>query len=131
VIPNFVRQALAGSPITVYGDGKQSRCFTHVSDVVRALIGLMEKPEAYGQVYNIGNNQEITISDLARKVREAAGSRSELVFVPYEKAYEHGFEDMVRRVPDTTKIRTLTSWQPTIPLSQILGDVVEYFRIVA
>ena len=131
VIPNFVRQALAGSPITVYGDGKQSRCFTHVSDVVRALIMLMEKPEAYGQVYNIGNNQELTIVDLARQVRDAAGSKSEIVFVPYEKAYEQGFEDMVRRVPDTTKIKALTGWQPTIALPQILGDVVEYFRIVA
>ena len=131
VIPNFVRQALAQSPITVYGDGKQSRCFTHVSDVVRALIMLMEKPEAYGQVYNIGNNQELTIVDLARQVRDAAGSKSEIVFVPYEKAYEEGFEDMVRRVPDTTKIKALTGWQPTIALPQILGDVVEYFRIVA
>jgi UDP-glucose 4-epimerase len=131
VIPNFVRQALAGSPITVYGDGKQSRCFTHVSDVVRALIMLMEKPEAYGHVYNIGNNQELTIVDLARQVREAAGSRSEIVFVPYEKAYEQGFEDMVRRVPDTTKIKALTGWQPTIALPQILGDVIEYFRTAA
>ena len=131
VIPNFVRQALAGSPITVYGDGKQSRCFTHVSDVVRALISLMEKPEAYGQVYNIGNNQEISIVDLAKQVREAAGSKSEIEFVPYEKAYEEGFEDMVRRVPDTAKIHNLTGWTPSIPLPQILGDVVEYFRLTA
>jgi UDP-glucose 4-epimerase len=129
VIPNFVRQALAGAPITVYGDGKQSRCFTHVSDVVRALIGLMDQPEAYGQVYNIGNNQEITIVDLAKQVREAAQSKSEIVFVPYEKAYEQGFEDMVRRVPDTTKIKGLIGWQPSIPLPQILSDVVEYFRL--
>src|SRR4029078_11686444 len=115
VVPNFVKQALANKPITVYGDGKQSRCFTHVSDVVRALIGLMEKTDAYGQVYNIGNNQEITIVDLARQVREVAGSKSEIVFVPYEKAYEQGFEDMVRRVPDTGKIHALTGCTPSIP----------------
>lgn len=131
VIPNFVRQALAGSPITVYGDGKQSRCFTHVSDTVKALIGLMEKPEACGQVYNIGNNQEITIIDLAKAVREVAQSKSEIVFVPYEKAYEQGFEDMVRRVPDTAKIQALFGWKPTIALPQILADVVEYFRLNA
>src|SRR5437764_12671963 len=96
VVPNFVRQALAQSPITVYGDGKQSRCFTHVADVVRALIGVMERPESYGQVFNIGNNQEITIHDLAKQVREVAQSKSEIVFIPYEKAYEQGFEDMPR-----------------------------------
>ena len=128
VVPNFVRQALAGQPITVYGDGKQSRCFTHVSDVVRALIGLMEKPEAYGQVFNIGNNQEISMHDLAKQVRELAESKSEIVFIPYEKAYEQGFEDMPRRVPDTAKIKKLLGWQPTIALPQILTDVVEHFR---
>lgn len=128
VIPNFVRQALAGQPITVYGDGKQSRCFCHVSDVVRALIGVMERPEAYGNVYNIGSHEEISIHDLAKQVREVAGSTSEIVFVPYEQAYEQGFEDMVRRVPDTSKLRNLIGWQPTIPLQQVLGDVVEHFR---
>jgi UDP-glucose 4-epimerase len=96
--------------------------------VVRALIGLMEKPAAYGQVYNIGNNQEISIVDLARQVREATGSSSEIEFVPYEKAYEEGFEDMARRVPNTGKIRQLIDWQPTIPLAQILTDVIEFHR---
>jgi len=128
VIPNFVRQALAQQPITVYGDGKQSRCFTHVSDVVRALIDLMDRPEAYGNVYNIGNNQEISIHDLAKQVRETAQSKSEIIFIPYEKAYEQGFEDMPRRVPDTAKIKGLIGWQPTIALPQILSDVVEHFR---
>jgi UDP-glucose 4-epimerase len=128
VVPNFARQALAGQPLTVYGDGKQSRCFSHVSDVVRALIGLMDKPEAYGQVFNIGNHQEITIHDLAKQVREVAASKSEIVFIPYEKAYEQGFEDMPRRVPDTSKIRNLIGWHPTIGLPQILSDVVEYYR---
>ena len=128
VVPNFVRQALAGHDITVYGDGKQSRCFTHVADVVRALITLMDTPEAYGQVFNIGNNSEISILDLARQVREITQSQSEIVFVPYEKAYEQGFEDMVRRVPDTSKINRLIGWQPTIGLPQILTDVIDHFR---
>jgi UDP-glucose 4-epimerase len=128
VVPNFARQALAGQPITVYGDGKQSRCFTHVTDVVRALIELMDKPEAYGNVFNIGNNQEITIHDLAKQVREVAQSKSEIVFIPYEKAYEQGFEDMPRRVPDTSKIKSFIGWQPTIALPQILSDVVEFLR---
>jgi len=128
VVPNFVRQALAHQPITVFGDGRQSRCFTHVADVVRALIGLMDRPEAYGHVYNIGNAEEITIHDLARQVREVAQSKSEIVFIPYEKAYEQGFEDMPRRIPDTTKIRDLIGWQPTIALPQILADVVEFYR---
>jgi UDP-glucose 4-epimerase len=128
VVPNFARQALSGQPITVFGDGKQSRCFTHVADVVRALVDLMNRPEAFGNVFNIGNDEEITIHDLARQVREVAQSKSEIVFVPYEKAYEQGFEDMPRRVPDTGKIRNLIGWQPTIGLPQILSDVVEYCR---
>ena len=128
VIPNFVRQALAGQPITVYGDGTQTRCFGHVSDVVRALIGLMETPAAYGQVFNIGNNQEISILDLAKQVREIANSKSEIEFIPYERAYEQGFEDMPRRVPNTAKIHALIGWQPTIGLVQILTDVIEHFR---
>src|SRR3954465_2453939 len=98
-VPNFVRQALSGQPITVFGDGKQSRCFTHVSDVVRALIGLMESPASYGNVFNIGKNNEIAIGALAKQVREMCGSKSEIVNIPYEKAYEEGFEDMPRRVP--------------------------------
>jgi UDP-glucose 4-epimerase len=128
VVPNFVRQALAGQPITVYGDGKQSRCFTHVADVVRALIGLMETEQAYGQVFNIGNNNEISIGDLAKQVREMCQSKSEIVYIPYEKAYEQGFEDMPRRVPDISKISGTIGWKPTIALPQILSDVVEFYR---
>jgi UDP-glucose 4-epimerase len=128
VVPNFVRQALMGQPITVFGDGKQSRCFTHVSDVVAALIGLIEHEPAYGNVYNIGNNNEITIGDLAKQVRELCSSKSEIVFVPYEKAYEQGFEDMVRRVPDISKINAAIGWKPTISLPQILQDVIEFQR---
>jgi UDP-glucose 4-epimerase len=128
VVPNFVRQALAGQPITVFGDGKQSRCFTHVSDVVRALIGLMDHEPAYGNVYNIGNNYEITMGDLAKQVREMCNSKSEIVNIPYEKAYEHGFEDMPRRVPDLGKIQGAIGWKPTIALPQILTDVIEFQR---
>ncbi len=128
VIPNFVRQALAGVPITVYGDGQQSRCFTHVADVVRALIGLLDNEKNYGQVFNVGNTTEISIGDLARVVKELCGSRSEIVNLAYEEAYEQGFEDMRRRVPDISKIGGAIGWKPTIPLEQILKDVIEHFR---
>jgi UDP-glucose 4-epimerase len=131
VIPTFVNQALANEPITVYGDGKQSRCFTHVKDVVRGLIGLLDTDRAYGQVFNIGNNEEISIMDLAKQVREICQSRSEIVLVPYEKAYEAGFEDMPRRVPDISKINLFIGWKPTIGLPQILSDVVEHSRLNA
>jgi UDP-glucose 4-epimerase len=128
VVPNFVKQALAGQPITVFGDGKQSRCFTHVSDVVRALIDLMAHPANYGNVFNIGNNNEIAIGDLAKQVREMCASKSEIVNIPYEKAYEQGFEDMPRRVPDISKISAAIGWKPTIALPQILTDVIEYHK---
>ena len=127
VVPNFVKQALSGKPITVYGDGKQSRCFTHVADVVRALIGLMDRDSSYGEVFNIGNNSEITIADLAKQVREMCNSKSEIVYVPYEKAYEQGFEDMPRRVPNLAKIQKAIDWKPTIPLQDILRDVIEFY----
>jgi UDP-glucose 4-epimerase len=128
VIPNFVKQAISGAPITVFGDGKQSRCFTHVRDVVRGLTGLLERDEHYGEVFNIGNTEEISIVDLARQVREMTNSHSEIVFVPYEKAYEQGFEDMPRRVPDVSKIGAAIGWKPTISLPHILSDVIDYFR---
>jgi UDP-glucose 4-epimerase len=128
VIPTFVRQAIENKPITVFGDGKQSRCFTHVSDVVRALIGLMEKETFYGEVFNVGSGTEISISDLALQIKERAGSRSEIQYVPYSEAYEAGFEDMVRRIPDTSKIEKAIGWKPTISLPQILDDVVASMR---
>lgn len=128
VIPNFVRQALAGVPITVFGDGQQSRCFTHVADVVRGLIGLFDNERCYGQVFNIGNTSEITIGNLAKQVKEICQSRSEVTFVPYEEAYEQGFEDMRRRVPDISKIEAAIGWKPAIPLHQVLKDVVDHFR---
>src|SRR5215471_10509302 len=128
VIPNFVRQALAEKEITVFGDGSQRRCFTHVSDVVRALIGIAEHPRAVGEVYNIGSDQEITILDLARRIRELADSQSTIRFVPYSQAYEEGFEDMMRRVPDITKIHQLIGYSPRVDLDGIIMNVIDFHR---
>ncbi|MBI2879994.1 MAG: GDP-mannose 4,6-dehydratase [Candidatus Tectomicrobia bacterium] len=128
VIPNFVQSALAGEPIRVFGDGRQSRCFCHVSDVVRGLMGLMEHPGALGEVFNIGNPVEISIGDLAHRVKEMTGSPSEIIFIPYEDAYGQGFEDMRRRVPDLTKVRNLIGFEPQVPLDQILQSIIDYFR---
>ncbi len=126
VIPTFVKQALAGRPITVYGNGKQTRCFGYVGDVVGALIKLMDHADSVGQVYNIGSTEEISIVKLAEKVKELTNSASEIVFVPYDEAYEEGFEDMPRRVPDTSKIRQLVGFQPTMKLDGILQSVIDY-----
>ena len=128
VIPNFVRQALADEPLTVFGDGTQSRCFCHVSDVVRAMADLMRRDDAYGEVFNIGADEEISILDLAREVQRMTESKSEITIVPYEEAYEPGFEDMQRRVPDTSKIRSLLGWHPTRSLTEILSDVIDEHR---
>ncbi len=128
VIPNFVRQALAGQPITVFGDGQQSRSFTYVGDVVRAVVALIDEPRAVGQVFNIGNGYEITIGDLAERIRTLAGSQSEIVRIPYDQAYEAGFEDMPRRVPDISKIKALVGYAPTVELDEILTRVIEHFR---
>jgi UDP-glucose 4-epimerase len=126
VIPNFVRQALAGSPITVYGDGSQRRCFTDVSDVVSALIGLLDHEGAVGEVFNVGSQQEISILDLAKKVKEKTNSSSEVEFLPYDRAYEEGFEDMQRRVPDTRKIEKLIGYRPKVGLDAILERVIAH-----
>jgi UDP-glucose 4-epimerase len=128
VIPNFVRQALAGQPITVFGDGSQSRSFTYVGDVVKAMVTLIDEPRAVGQVFNIGNGNEITIGALAAKVKKMTSSSSEIVTIPYEKAYEAGFEDMPRRVPDITRIKALVGYEPTVELDETLTRVIEYFR---
>lgn len=126
VIPNFVRQALTGEDITVFGDGRQSRCFTHVYDAIGALMGLIENPKAVGEVYNIGSDTEVTITELAERIKRLTGSRSRIVYVPYNEAYEEGFEDMMRRVPDTTKIRNLIGYEPKIDLDQILESVIAF-----
>ncbi|NLF66581.1 MAG: NAD-dependent epimerase/dehydratase family protein [Chloroflexi bacterium] len=126
VIPRFVGQALAGEPITVYGDGQQSRCFCAVSDVVAALIGLSTEPAAPGRVYNVGSEEETTIMALAELVRELTGSRSPIVTIPYAEAYAPGFEDMQRRVPDTSRVRALLGWQPRLSLQETLQSVIAY-----
>jgi UDP-glucose 4-epimerase len=128
VIPSFVRQALADQPLTVYGTGSQRRCFCHVGDVVRALVGLMQTEEAHGQVFNIGSQEEIAIAELARDVIEATGSSSEAVLVSYDEAYAPGFEDMERRIPDTSKIHGLLGWAPDRRLHEILDEVIAYHR---
>ena len=128
VIPTFVKQALAGRPITVYGNGQQTRCFGYVGDVVGALIKLMDHQDSIGQVFNIGSSEEISIVQLAEKVKELTGSNSEIVFVPYDEAYEEGFEDMPRRVPDTSKINKLVGFKPEMMLDGILNSVIEYHR---
>jgi UDP-glucose 4-epimerase len=127
VIPNFVKQALAGRAITVYGTGEQTRCFGYVRDVVGALVGLMDREESVGEVFNIGSNEEVSIMGLARRVKELTGSKSEIVTVPYDEAYEEGFEDMPRRVPDISKVGALTGFKPTVTLDEILHSVIEYY----
>jgi UDP-glucose 4-epimerase len=126
VLPTFVRQALAGEPITVFGDGTQSRSFTFVGDVVEALARLAHEARAVGHVFNIGNTEEITIRQLAERVRTVTGSRSTIRYVPYDEAYEAGFEDMPRRVPDVAKVRELIGFEARVPLEEIIRRVVDH-----
>lgn len=125
VIPNFVTQALTGADITVFGDGSQSRCFTHVNDGVNALVGIAAHPQANGEVYNVGGTHEITILELAERIKRMTESKSRIVFIPYSTAYEEGFEDMVRRVPDITKLNKLIGYEPTVSLEAGLESIVE------
>jgi UDP-glucose 4-epimerase len=126
VVPRFVRQALRGEPITVYGDGTQTRCFAHVQDVVNALVKLMESKAAKGQVVNIGNAEEVTIMQLAERVKSLTGSNSPIKLIPYNEAYEDGFEDMLRRVPSLERAKRLIGYEPTRTLDDILHDVIAY-----
>jgi UDP-glucose 4-epimerase len=128
VIPNFVRSALDNKPINVYGTGDQTRCFAHVSDVIQGLVGLMEHPEAVGDVFNVGNSEETSIAEVARRVKAMTGSSSEIRYIPYEEAYGEGFEDMERRVPNLAKIKDLIGYEPQSKLDDILTSVIEYFR---
>jgi UDP-glucose 4-epimerase len=128
VIPRFVRQALKGQPITVYGDGQQSRCFCDVRDVVPALMALAQHPQASGRVFNVGSDEEVTIAALAELVKALTGSSSPIQRVPYEQAYAPGFEDMRRRVPDVARIRDLIGWRPSRSLEDILAAVIEHER---
>jgi UDP-glucose 4-epimerase len=128
VLPTFVRQALAGEPITVFGDGTQSRSFTYVGDVVDALVTLAQEPRAIGGVFNIGNTGEISMRALAERVKTLTGSRSPIQFVPYDDAYEAGFEDMPRRVPDISKISELIGFEPKVALDDIIARVIAHTR---
>jgi len=128
VLPNFVRQALDHVPISVYGDGKQSRCFCDVRDTTQALIKLIDSERAIGEVVNIGNTEEITIENLARRVKERTASSSTIEFIPYDKAYEPGFEDMMRRVPCVDKLNAITGFRPQTPLDEIIDRVASHMR---
>ncbi len=131
VVPNLVRQALAGEPLTVYGDGRQTRCFSFVLDVVPALVRIAETPESRGQAYNLGGSFEVSIMDLARRVVEITGSSSSIQLVPYEQAYGEGYEDMRRRVPDNTKARELVGFDPKMTLDEIISAVAADQRAAA
>jgi len=131
VIPRLVQQALREQPLTVYGDGQQTRCFCNVKDTVRAVAQLGAEPRAEGEIFNVGSQEEITISALAERILARTGSRSSVVRVPYDEAYEKGFEDMLRRVPSIAKIGAAIGWAPTIGLDQTLDDVIAYFRAQA
>jgi len=124
VLPTLASQAVASKPITVYGTGEQSRCFAHVRDVVEAVLALLHEPSAIGQVFNVGSDREVTINELARNVREAAGSDSQIVHIPYDEAYAEGFEDMDRRVPDLSKLVRAIGFKPSTPLEEIIADVI-------
>ncbi len=129
VVPRFVKQALAGEPITVFGDGQQSRCFCDVSDTVRALADLASHPDAVGQVFNVGSTEEVNILQLAERVKTATGSRSTIELIPYDQAYAPGFEDMRRRVPDTSRIQRLCGWQPRLSLDDILTRMTDHMLL--
>jgi UDP-glucose 4-epimerase len=130
VIPNFVRQALEGEELTVFGDGTQSRCFCHVEDVCRALVAIADKEEAIGEVYNLGTTEEVTINELANRVIALSDSSSKIKYVPFAEAYSADFEDIARRKPDNTKIRDLLGWNPENTLDQILTAVIDHERAV-
>ena len=125
VIPRFVSQAIKGEPITVYGDGRQTRCFCYVGDVVGAMLKIAGHPEASGRAYNLGGTEEVSMEELARRVVDVVGSDSKIRYVPYDEAYEEGFEDMQRRVPDTTRARKLVGFEPTVALDEIIAMVVQ------
>jgi UDP-glucose 4-epimerase len=128
VIPRFVRQALSNEPITIYGDGEQSRCFADVADIIGAVYKLSSHPSAIGQVFNVGSTEEVTIRELAERVIAATGSQSRIIYVPYEEAYAPGFEDMRRRVPDLTKVHQLIGYEPTYTLDETLKRVIDFER---
>jgi len=128
VIPRFVERALQNGPLEIHGDGTQTRCFCHVQDTVRALVGLMEDRSVSGEIYNVGSQERIRILDLAKRVLETTGSTSELVFVPYDQVYGQGIEDMAHRIPSLEKVTGAIGWKPERLLDQILADVIAYAK---
>ena len=126
VIPRFVESAISGNEIKVFGDGTQRRCFMHVTDAVRALISIITNPDSYGQIYNLGQQKEISILELAQRIIELTNSNSKISLIPYSEAYDPGFEDMPRRIPDTTKIKSLIGWEASIDLDKIINDVIKF-----
>jgi UDP-glucose 4-epimerase len=126
VLPRLIDQALAGEPLTVYGDGTQTRCFGFVGDVTRAVVALLDESAAVGEVFNVGSSEEVTINELAERVIRATGSKSEIVHLPYDQVFASGFEDMRRRVPDTAKIRALLDWRPEVSLDQVITSMIEH-----
>lgn len=128
VMPRFIEQALKNEPITVYGTGKQSRCFLHVKDVIKALIKLTEVPAAVGEVFNLGSQEEISIEQLAQEIIRLTNSNSKIIYIPYDKAYEEGFEDMERRIPNISKIKKLIDFEPTYTLPEIIKDIITYLK---
>jgi UDP-glucose 4-epimerase len=129
VVPTFVSQALEGAPLTVFGTGRQSRCFGYVSDVVEAILRLVRLDSAVGEVVNIGNDEEITIRDLAALIKERTNSSSRIEFIPYDQAYEPGFEDMARRIPSVDKLVRLTGYRPSTPLTSIIDKVTTHLAV--
>lgn len=127
VVPRFVRQAMRGEPLTVFGNGMQKRCFAYIDDVIGAIVGLEKHPDAVGQIFNIGTTQEVTIKELAERVIQIVGSESEINFIPYHEAYEEGFEDMERRVPDLRKIRNLIGYEPKTGLNESIEKIFRYY----
>ncbi|MBA7543424.1 dTDP-glucose 4,6-dehydratase [subsurface metagenome] len=128
VVPRFIEQAISGKPITIYGDGNQTRSFAYVSDVVNGMVSLGSHPGAVGEIFNLGGEEEITISDLARKIKKFTKSNSEIIYLPYEEVYGEGFEDMRHRIPDTTKLRNLIGYVPRAGLDDALKKTIEYHR---
>jgi len=128
VVPRFIEQALSGEPITIYGDGNQTRSFAYVSDVVNGMVSLASHPGAVGEIFNLGGEEKITISDLAKKIKRLTKSNSGIVYLPYEEVYGEGFEDMRHRIPDTTKLRNLIGYTPRVGLDDALKKTIEYHR---